>query len=453
MKKKQMIAAALTAALLFSQADMVQARSANTQILPSDHTEIAQNCMEAGVEGEYITEAEAVLERINAIRQEACQEGVPNPQNPSEALTMNDYKPMQWSSDLEYVARIRAAEASIVPDHIRTSGASCFDINSPNHVSGGAEVLAWNFSKTMLSGVNQWYEEKKDWVSQNASAVTGHYTSMINPRNIYVGVGTFYSADGVFPNSTCGRFASGGETDGSYMPPVTDVIQKIQIQTSLLKQAAIKQDYIISGDSGSRLAVGDRRQYSLHAVTSYQGSESRVTLLGNQTWTSSDSSVLEVDSTGVVSAKKGGFATIAARVGSFTSSLSITVEKGPQTSADSSGEVKSGDTNGGTGNKKSKVTMKKTMLKSVTAGKRKLVVRWKKGAKNVTGYQLQCAANKKFKRKTTKTLTINGRKKTKATIKKLKAKKKYYVRIRTVGKRNGKKYYSAWSAVKSKTIK
>ena len=115
MKKKQMIAAALTAALLFSQADMVQARSANTQVLSSDRTELAQNCMEAGVEGEYITEAEAVLQRINAIRQEACQEGVPNPQNPSEALTMDDYKPLQWSSDLEYMARIRAAEASIVP--------------------------------------------------------------------------------------------------------------------------------------------------------------------------------------------------------------------------------------------------------------------------------------------------------------------------------------------------
>lgn len=453
MKKKQMIAAVLTAALLFSQADMVQARSANTQILSSDRTELAQNCMEAGVEGEYITEAEAVLERINAIRREACQEGVPNPQNPSEALTMDDYKPLQWSSDLEYVARIRAAEASIVPDHMRTSGASCFDVDSPNHVSGNSEVLAWNFSKTMLFGVNQWYEEKKDWVSQNASAVTGHYTSMINPRNIYVGVGTFYSADGVFPNSTCGRFASGGETDSSYMPPVKEVIQKIQLQTNLLKQAAIKQDYIISGTSGSRLAVGDRRQYSLRAVTSYQGSDGSVILLGNQTWTSSDSSVLEVDSTGVVSAKKGGSATITARTGSFTSSLSITVEKEPQTSAGSSGEVKSGDTDGGTGNKKSKLTIKKTKLKSVTAGKRKLVVRWKKGAKNVTAYQLQCAANKKFKRKATKIVTISGRKKTKVTIKKLKAKKKYYVRIRTVGKKNGKKYYSAWSAVKSKTVK
>ena len=96
---------------------------------------------------------------------------------------------------------------------------------------------------------------------------------------------------------------------------------------------------------------------------------------------------------------------------------------------------------------------KKTRVKSITAGKRKLVVRWKKGAENVTAYQLQCAANKKFKRKTTKTRTINGRKKTKATIKKLKKKKRYYVRVRTVGKENGKKYYSAWSAAKSKIVK
>ena len=44
----------------------------------------------------------------------------------------------------------------------------------------------------------------------------------------------------------------------------------------------------------------------------------------------------------------------------------------------------------------------------------------------------------------------NGRyKKTNVTIKKLKSKKKYYVRIRTILKSGGKTYYSNWSASKS----
>lgn len=42
---------------------------------------------------------------------------------------------------------------------------------------------------------------------------------------------------------------------------------------------------------------------------------------------------------------------------------------------------------------------------------------------------------------------------TKATIKSLKAKKTYYVRVRTYKNVDGKKYYSAWSSAKSKKTK
>ena len=38
----------------------------------------------------------------------------------------------------------------------------------------------------MLDGIEQCYAEKQDWVKQNANAVTGHYTQMIDPENLYV---------------------------------------------------------------------------------------------------------------------------------------------------------------------------------------------------------------------------------------------------------------------------
>ena len=49
---------------------------------------------------------------------------------------------------------------------------------------------------------------------------------------------------------------------------------------------------------------------------------------------------------------------------------------------------------------------------------------------HIKGYQIQLATDKKFK-KNKKTVTISKQKTTKTTVKKLKAKKKYYVRIRT----------------------
>ena len=90
---------------------------------------------------------------------------------------------------------------------------------------------------------------------------------------------------------------------------------------------------------------------------------------------------------------------------------------------------------------------KSTNPKKVKAAKKAISVTWKK-VSGVKGYQIQVATDKKFK-KNKKTVTIKKQKTTKTTVKKLKAKKKYYVRIRTYKIVNGKKVYSSWSKVKS----
>ena len=96
-----------------------------------------------------------------------------------------------------------------------------------------------------------------------------------------------------------------------------------------------------------------------------------------------------------------------------------------------------------------KVTVKKQTAK-VKAGKKKLTVTWKK-VKNVSGYQIKIATKKNFKG--AKTYTVKSYKTYKKVIKKLKAKKKYFVKVRaykTVGK---SKVYGAYSAVRSCKVK
>ena len=90
---------------------------------------------------------------------------------------------------------------------------------------------------------------------------------------------------------------------------------------------------------------------------------------------------------------------------------------------------------------------KSASIKKVKAAKKAVSVQWKKVG-GVKGYQVQVATDKKFK-KNKKTVTIKKQKTTKTTVKKLKAKKKYCVRIRTYKIVNGKKVYSSWSKVKS----
>lgn len=97
---------------------------------------------------------------------------------------------------------------------------------------------------------------------------------------------------------------------------------------------------------------------------------------------------------------------------------------------------------------------KKPNIKKLKKAKKAFKVTWKK-VSGVKGYQIQYSTSKKFTKKKTQSVTIknNKAKNPSKTIKKLKSKKKYYVRVRTYKtvKVNGKsvKVYSKWSSVKS----
>lgn len=86
-------------------------------------------------------------------------------------------------------------------------------------------------------------------------------------------------------------------------------------------------------------------------------------------------------------------------------------------------------------------------LSSLKAGKKSFTVKWKI-RNEATGYQIQYSTNSKFK-SGNKTSSVSSYTTTSKQIKKLKAKKKYYVRIRAYKTVNGKKVYGAWSAAKS----
>ena len=102
------------------------------------------------------------------------------------------------------------------------------------------------------------------------------------------------------------------------------------------------------------------------------------------------------------------------------------------------------------------INPKGTSLNEVKAKSKSFTAKWKKQTTQTRGYRLQYATDKKFK-KNVKNVTIKKNKTTSQTVRKLKAKKKYYVRIRTYQtiKVNGKekKLYSDWSKAKNVTVR
>ncbi len=105
------------------------------------------------------------------------------------------------------------------------------------------------------------------------------------------------------------------------------------------------------------------------------------------------------------------------------------------------------------GAKSTKLTLtikpKKPSIQKPKAAKKAITVKWKKTAKSqTTGYQVMVATDKNFK-KNVKKAYVKGYKKTSYKMTKLKAKTKYYVKVRTYKTVKGEKIYSDWSKVKT----
>ena len=96
-----------------------------------------------------------------------------------------------------------------------------------------------------------------------------------------------------------------------------------------------------------------------------------------------------------------------------------------------------------------KIRPQKPYIRKLTKGKKRLTIKWKNVKHQCTGYEILLATNSGFT-KNVKTVRIKGLGKYLKTVKGLKAKKKYYVKIRAYkDTADGTRYYSKWSAAKT----
>lgn len=99
-----------------------------------------------------------------------------------------------------------------------------------------------------------------------------------------------------------------------------------------------------------------------------------------------------------------------------------------------------------------RINPKGTSILDVAGSKKAFTVKWKKqsakmATSRITGYQIKYSTSSKMT--SPKYKTVEGYKYTSKKVSSLKAKKKYYVQVRTYKTVNGTKYYSSWSSMKS----
>lgn len=285
-----------------------------------DITPSASNVV-MGFSGSYYTEsADKILKRLNEIRLEACKEGVINPDT-GQPLTMGNYVPLKWSSDLEAIARLRAAEATVNQAHTRPNGTNCFTVTTSNNEQSWAENLAWNYSG-LMAGIEQWYNEKADWVNKTGKT-TGHYTSIISPGYNYVAVGAFRLTSGGW-YAVAQEFSYKNSLDEQKNSEQGKCIQYMEVQGSKVSKFAF------DSNQASAFREGDTYQLSLDVTVKYadyygtsQSHTGPYQAGGN--WTSSDRNVLTVDNMGFITAKAKGVATVSVSAGSTSTSKDIMV--------------------------------------------------------------------------------------------------------------------------------
>ena len=100
-----------------------------------------------------------------------------------------------------------------------------------------------------------------------------------------------------------------------------------------------------------------------------------------------------------------------------------------------------------------RINPKGTSIKKPKKAKKAITVKWKKqqakmSKSRITGYQIQLATDRKFT-KNVKKVKVKGYKKTSRKVKKLKARTKYFVKVRTYKTIGKTTYYSGWSKVKT----
>lgn len=179
--------------------------------------------------------------------------------------------------------------------------------------------------------------------------------------------------------------------------------------------------------SSLSMKVGDRKPITAQAFPL----ESTDTIR----WKSSKTTVAEVNN-GAILAKKEGTAKITAYTASGVSaSCTVTVKK-------------TTDNGAGTANAIKKVNSTKAKIISAKNVKGKKAALKLSGNFNCDGYKIQYGLKKNFKG--AKTITSKSGT---ATIKKLKLKKMYYIRVRVYKKISGKIYYGKWSNRKSVKIR
>lgn len=251
----------------------------------------------------------SVVDQVNAIRQEAYNEGL-----------VSKYVPVQWSSDLESIARQRAVEAIMSASHTRPDGSAWYTVESGG-ILPDAEDLSWG--RTVNDSISYWCSGKTEYKQTGANNDnTSNYLILINPDYKYIGFSSFAVGEGTVRRCSCLEFSNGNDlrvgANGSFGTDTVDV--------NVLKK---NLTYHLSGPAST--SVGKRVRFDVvgyyseaESADAYNGTFT-VSLKETPSWSSSNTSVATISTDGVLTAVSAGTTTVFAQVNGKRVGKTVTI--------------------------------------------------------------------------------------------------------------------------------
>ena len=253
-------------------------------------------------DGDFLyTAKDTILARLNAIRYEACAEGV-------YGLSLSDYVPLKWSSDLEWIAQTRAAEATLNFSHTRPNW-SYYESLKRNGLYTENECLYYGGSVNIMRAIESWYSEKFD------TGDTSHYRAIIDPSKRHVALGGFMPTSGW--GAITAEFTSRSGLNEDQTGSSGRFTQILEVDSSKVS--------VTSLDAPDRVHIGIPKDCTVYGTVNFSGTK-YVRLLGNFTYSSSNTNIATVTSAGKVTGVNAGTATIKVTVRGSSASDTVTVE-------------------------------------------------------------------------------------------------------------------------------
>lgn len=271
--------------------------------------------VKVSVKGTYIPpNMEAVLKRINTIRQEVMGES---------------YTPLEWSADLETAARLRAAEASVFYSDTRPNGQNWDTVFAEAEREGKRELLQQN-GENKEAGLDAMQQAIELWIEKSAaepdSPEAECYAALIDPTYKTIGIAAFQGEGSELA-------ATAAELSTAEAPEGEAALQNAEDGTATEQQIEVAAESLSLSIAAESTTLKEKGTLALGlsaTVTFGEGDAARktaCTVISQVQWSSSDETVAKVDETGMVTAVAQGKAEITAAVGGRSAdAVMLTVE-------------------------------------------------------------------------------------------------------------------------------